>query len=949
MRKHEFKLVSVIIIIFFITSALIPIGVSSIIHKSNIKVDSGDKISYPLLSLETNAYDTYRDYTLSSNDKPKILLDAGHNQYYNPDRLSEFISLLNLLGDVVINYDRITSADLEGVKLLVIPNPELEEGAKKEIIFTQDEINAIHNFLDNGGSLYIMGTWSTYLHSETMNNITERYGIIWYDASVYDNTTYLTDPEINPENATYHVIVHVWADNNVTKEMGILDYVQEVYFDGTSIGIVPPQDPTLIEEGPYPIGIGDDDTYVVFENGTTKILDGNVIFHAAVKLRSGGRIFATGSTRCYAYNYVTDVLDDLVFTLLTVGWTLGLTPDQSLIPIIKRFSVSKETFILKDTGEVSVTIKNIANISKENMSLNLIIPYFLKVVGNITISRSSGTYEVPYIIGEMINLGTLEPLEELSISFTVRCVLGIKRSGSLGIQLYLQGSKIGEKIVTVSSRPAFDASASFTPFPLNLTITNMTILYVRIKNIASYTIRSIHITIPNVPEDILLNTTDVLIESLAPGQERTLAFKITTNVIGAYSLPVYITSENGGEDVIRATLIATTTRIIVFDEGHHQFVYFTSAWMKDFIDLLRKYAPVLILKGEIPEVLLTPSVTALYVLPNPQPSTGSPGDTTTPIMSDKEVEIIQKYLEDGGSVLMMGNWYRYFWPNNPGGYNAITSKYGLVWIDGDVYDPVNYIDATYHVVAKTFAKNKIAKMLTAGVSQIEFSGTALLATNTSIAIHHPIIIGNNESYVTDDQGNVIARGKDVLMIIASVIYGKGKLLACGSSYVFSSRYYYTQNEPFIANSIAWLLGVKELDIVISGVPYQINVGEEISLRVKVINRGADVLTAVQINIEYSAGIINRNGTTTYRVGDLEPGESFEVTWIMVANSPGSYRLVINATASNLPRPVIKEIIITYTKPTGQISPEIMMLASILLVLGLVFGLLAIYVKRYLKK
>jgi len=64
MRKHEFKLVSVIIIIFFITSALIPIGVSSIIHKSNIKVDSGDKISYPLLSLETNAYDIFIEITL---------------------------------------------------------------------------------------------------------------------------------------------------------------------------------------------------------------------------------------------------------------------------------------------------------------------------------------------------------------------------------------------------------------------------------------------------------------------------------------------------------------------------------------------------------------------------------------------------------------------------------------------------------------------------------------------------------------------------------------------------------------------------------------------------------------------------------------------------------------------------------------------------------------------
>ncbi|MHA1617507.1 MAG: hypothetical protein ACTSX9_09400 [Candidatus Njordarchaeales archaeon] len=931
-------IIPIIVTVILVSSNLATMMVNSSTNSpSEIeKVSIKSMKKYPLMYLyyppENN-----RVHLAQSSEQPKIILDAGHDQYYTPDRLSEFVSLISIFGDIVVNYDQITSEDLTGASLLIIPNPEGE--------FTPDEVSAIHAFLENGGSLYIMGTWHDYFDPQIANAITEKYGIVWDDVSVQDNTTYFTHPDYN---APYYPLVHVWANNSITREMGILENVKEIFFSGTNLRIVTPTDPSKVLEGPYPIGVGDDDTFVVFENGTSKLLDGDVIFFAAVKLVGGGKIFASGTTYVFAYDRVR-LLDNRIFTLLTVGWTLNLTPEDSLIPLIESFSVSKENYILGDTGTVSVKIKNLANASKENVSINLLIPYFLEVVDSkVTVSRESGTYDITYVPGEMINFGTLAPLEIVTVSFTVKCVLGLKRDGFLGVQLYLKGSKIGESTISVSSSPAFDTAVSFDPFPLNLTLTNKTLLYVRVKNIATYTIRSIEVRIPEVPPDVSFNATEALISSLAPGEEKTVTFEVTTTSIGAYSIAVYIKTENGGEDVARAVLVATTTRIIVFDEGHYQFVYFTSQWMGDFIDLLLRHAPVLILKGTIPAPLLDPSVTAIYVLPIPQPSTGSPGDTTTPIMSDEEVRLIQQYLESGGSVLMMGNWYQYFWPDNPGGFNEITGKYGLKWIDGDVYDPVNYIDATYHVVAKTFAKNEIAKILTAGISQIEFAGTALIATNTSIATHYPVVIGNNESYVTDDQGNILARGKDVLMIVASIIAGKGKLLASGSVYAFSSRYYYKSNEPFIANVITWLLGIKQLDIEISGVPYQVNIGEDIVMRVKVTNKGVETLVGIQVAIDYSPGIINRNGTKTYSVGDLEPGEYAEIVWILSANAAGTYRITVNASASNLPSPTTKEIIVNYVKPRGKIPASGLIAVSVIIVLVVVFGALALYIRRFKK-
>jgi len=911
------------------------LGVRVTKQEANHQINGSQVYKYPLMFLDT--YQDTEDKMVSvsqESEKPKILFDVGHDQYYDTSRMSYFIDLVSILGELVINTDEITDADLEGVKLLIIPNPEA--------FFSEEELTAIHNFLENNGSLLIMGNWYGYFTPAILNNITSKYGIFWEDTSVRDDTN-------NHEGTNYYPIVHTWVDNSISREMGIIDYVSQVLFTGTILTLKTPSDTSIIEEGPYPIGTGDSDTWVIFENGTEKSVGESGVLFSAVKLVGGGKIFAAGTTGAFAYDRVY-LYDNLLFVLLVVGWLLDLSPEDALVPLIKSFTIDgkeEKEFIPKTKAKIELEIQNLANAEKPNAYVKIDIPYFLEVVNNkVTITRANGTYERSYVYGDFINLGTLQPLEEITISFYVECVLGIRKDGSIVAGVYLGASKIMEKSVEVVAKPAFSVDAYFYPFPLNLTVSNVTTLYVSIKNDAPYTITNISIELKDVPEDISVNTSKYMLESLTPGTTKQVAFRISTTEIGAYSLPLVITTENGGEDVVRASLIATTTRIIIFDEGHYQYWAFTSQGMYDLIDLLREYAPVLILKGEVSSVLLDPSIAALYVLPNPQPSTGSPSDTSTQIMTDSEVDAIQNYIESGGSLLIMANWYRYFWPDNPNGYNDLTRPYGIYWVDGDVFDPVNYERATYHVIGKNFADNTVAKILSAGVTEIHFSGTALEIKTASVSTeYYPILLGNNESYLTDDQGNRIKEGSDIIMILAAVVKGKGKILASGSVYLFSSNYYYSYNVPFIRNIITWLLGVKEIGIEVSGVPYEIETGKDIIMKVKVINRGVEVITGITLTLVIPSGIINKNGTTSVRITSLAPGEYREYTWILSVREKGIFTIELQLTAENYPKTVEKALIIRVIAPKTVIPPEAIIAGSVIAIIAGLAGVIYIFYRR----
>jgi len=842
--------------------------------------------------------------------------------------------MLGMLADIEINEDNITEEDLADVDLLIITKPDATEAN-----FTEEEIAVIQDYLENeSGSIFLMGEWYRYFETGNFNNITQKYGIIWYDADVFN--------DVSNDGVNYHPYITRWPNNYITRNMSIIGQVTQVVFSGTALNITSPEDPALIEHGPYPIGVGDDDTYVKFENGTSVTSGNNTVVFAAVELIGGGKIFASGSTWMFAYDNVYSE-DNLALLLLIAAWLLGISPDEVLIPIIREFTSDVTGFAPQDTSNVIVTVDNLANADKENVSLRIDLPYFLEVVGNMTITRGTGTEEIPYVPGEAIDLGTVTAKETITIEFQVKCVLGIETSITAYARLYMGAKEIFYKALPMKAFPAFYVEVEFSEFPLNVSKTNTTTMSITVYQNASFPMWSVNVEINSTTEGVYFSEESYTIALLGIGGNHTEQIEVTVSGTGVYSLMIRVTHSEGGEAIIRPTLVASDKPIILFDNAHYQYWAFGPEGMTGLIDLLSQYAPVAILKDKVKADLLAPSVTALYVIPNPEPASESPSDKTSDIFSDEELLIIQNYIETGGSVLMTGNYYTYFWPDNPNGYNDLTEKYGLSWIDGDVYDDENYIQSTWHVKAMRFADNWIANVMKVGIEYVEYAGTAILLgepDNSVTAELYPILIGNNSSYVTEGAPDAekVAEGENVTMIAAAIINNKGKILASGSSYVFSSNYYFDANKRFIENMLAWLLGVKSLNLDIFNAPFEINVGKEFYITVTVSNGGFETLTDLQLTITTTSGLTLLNETGTIDIGTLEPGALESYVFVFKADTAGTYTVTITVTASNYEAPVTKSFIVTYKTPQFAIPLEYIL--AIIIVPIILAPIAYIYIK-----
>ncbi len=633
----------------------------------------------------------------------------------------------------------------------------------------------------------------------------------------------------------------------------------------------------------------------------------------------------------------------------------GLNREQDIVPeaagiIVLEFEVTQTEYMPRAEGDVSFIIQNVLDESI-NVSIDIKIPYFVKIKNDIVHwSRNKTSGDSEWLFGVPLDFLNLNPDEKLNVSFTLVGLLGIYADGKLIISVFNKDTSevFIEKDKTISARPAFLAEASFDPFLLNISETETSSLLINITNDANYEIDDIRVEIKEVPKGVIFDKYNTTIEKLDSGENVLVKMNATVQELGVFQVVVLINSSNGGWQVIRPNLLAVTKKVIIFDEGHNQYYRFASEYMNDLLDLARNYAPVIISKQPIIGDLYTTNVTQLIIIPCPQPATADPSDSTSVIFSEEEVKTLQDFVENGGSLLLMGNWYMYFWPNNPGGYNDITEKYGIYWWDGDVYDTVSYEGAYYHVVAKNFADNEVAKLLSVGVEEVHFAGTAFKISTPEVPTQiYPILLGN-ENYTFLTLGAIddpkIAEGSDVIMMLAAVVNGVGKILASGSSYMFSSYYYFDQNKKIIQNILTWLMSVKKLDLSVSGVPYEINVGEEIVAEVTLSNGGVEAITDIEITLTVSSGLINKNGTNKYSIALLKPGEQVKVRWIITANKEGTYSIVFDVAASNYPEDITKRLIVIYKKPEAQYPIELIFTISIIIAI-VIISVIAFYLRK----
>ncbi len=904
------KLLIIFISIIFLTQTLAVVNAQ---YSNQTLVVNEPSTKYPILEFNSQSHSTMGDilpHGIIGNYR--ILIDYGHGQRYQGDHIKTFVDILTTyFGTVSINEDNITENDLHNVDLLIIPNTEGRN-------LTAEEVQVIQDYLENGGKLLIMGDYYARFYPTMYNELTNKYGIYWDDVSTRDNN--------DNYGLTFLVKVHTWGNDTIAQEIGVGKYVHEVLHSGTAL-LIGPYNSSVVETGPEFIGLPDNDpvlenrTYVRAANGSIYVPGVNYTdfgFHVAVVLKSGGKIFATGSTTTFSDDYNNiNYGDDKTFAKLIVAWLLGVPSENVLLPDIENFSAPGSLKPQKE-GTVSFQVKNIINKTRDNIKLKVTIPYFLIVSSQITIERTSGTESVEFVPGSYIELGTLSGLEVINVTFKVKEILGLEIQGYIGAYLYMGDSLIYEVKSGIQSEPAIDVSASFVPFFINISKVNYSLLYINVTNNVDYTVENVSIEVKNLPENAMVNATKVVISSINPGETKTVVLKGTVSDVGAYEFPLEIRDAHGSIVVRRPFLLAITQKLLVFDEGHHQYVRFASPYMQGLIGLMREFGPVLINKGEFPQSILDPTVTSVVVIPVPQPASASPSDTTSNIFTSDEIANLQSYVDNGGSLLLMGNWYSYFWPDNPNSYNDLTEPYGIKWIDGDLYDRVNnFNDRYYQVVLKNFADNEVARFLSSGVEEVYFVGTGLLnVTPSKPATVYPIIYGNDESFVTNGpiDGDNITVGRDCILIMASETNSGGRILASGSSYMFSDYYHFELNKEFIKNILAWLSKIIKLDLMINPIPATLPINQNINIVMRVKNTGVQTIRNIKVTVDLPEGLRLMNSSSIYNVGDLGPGEYKDIVWVVSSSKPGTFIIDITVSSDNYKS--LKQQVILNFEETG---------------------------------
>jgi len=812
------------------------------------------------------------------------LIDLAHGEYFVGSKIANLTSLMKEMGFTVIeNTGALTESTLAGVDVLVLMAPESDSD-----LFTDEEIQAIQSFIKNGGVLFIGGPRGKYWRKSThqLNNILAPFNISLIQSAIIDETNYDYEPT--------HPILYTWADNPVAQRLGY--NVSQVYYDGCAVRI--------IGDGPIPILIGDDDTKAVHpEDNATAIVEGQAVLGVVVyDLPDGGRIFVTGSAAIFrTYKYKPNFESNYEFILNVLGWLKGEPPGKKPASLIASLQV-QPTARLREVFIVSYEIKNIGGEDAENVTVELMVPYILNVT-------------TPLIV----NIGNIEPGKSVVVNWTLEALL--EGSGDIIVRLTSDNAGSREDASTIEVLPDIEVESIVTPTVIKPGETQRISIKINISNEFTEPVTNVVVSVAS--SGLGINETKNIASIEAGGSVSiTIEKDVTVPTQGIFEIEVSVTSADGGEVRKIYTVLAVTGKVILYDQGHAQ--YFNAKDMQGFISLLNTYAPVFINNATITKEVL--DMALLVIIPNPNEG-----------FSQDEVEALIEYVENGGALLIMGHWYRYFWPEY---LDPITKPFGIEWYDANIIDMDDNINKKpYLPVLSNWADNELAATLSEGVESVVFDGTGLKISGDVV----PILLGDTESgdnitKLTDENNVLILNGSDVIAA-AAVTYNKGKIFAIGSTLAFVDSYqnygFYQHNEKFIKNILAWLIGVKKLEVN-TEVVAEIEEGETTTLTIRLDNTGSIDITGIVINIEtdeYSEVV----GDKIINVGTVQAYGSKTIQVNIKGKKAGTTNIKIVITSENYE--TIERTVSITIKAAPPAIPYELIAGAIIIVIVIVVALI----------
>ena len=221
--------------------------------------------------------------TLVSPTPIKVLIDNSHNQYYNSKQMLKLATNIGseLGWEVKGNDEPLTLDLLKEYDLVIIPNPRED--------ITDEEAQAIKEYVKEGGALLILGDWYKYVNTESLNKVVEEFGITFNDDE-------LMDDEKN-SGATYFPLV---GEFNAHPAMQFLTNENELYYNGDTLEIS--GNATWLIRGYETSYAVDGSGNVVKEEGSKPIVA------AAVEVGKG-RIVAYGSSKALSDAYYEHYID----------------------------------------------------------------------------------------------------------------------------------------------------------------------------------------------------------------------------------------------------------------------------------------------------------------------------------------------------------------------------------------------------------------------------------------------------------------------------------------------------------------------------------------------------------------------------------------------------------------------------------------------------------------
>lgn len=698
--------------------------------------------------------------TLTLSYQIKVLFDDSHSPKYDSSDMSEFLN--DLVNEYNVTVDvhssgEINSTVLEGYDVLIIPGPQST--------YTEEEGTAIKNFIANGGVVLIMGLayYKTTFDPDYLANITDEYGVFWYDAEVKDKTNY--------DYGYYNPIIHVWKNNTVSNFVSNDSSWEVEAASTTALNITGVNDSTKTI---YIVGTGDDDTYIEFRNGTQKTWGYNTYVFAAVDLTSGGRLFITGSSAMFrsdlVYYYLDTKWNTRDFAMRVFHWLLAEGLE------IVSYEVPTDPIISGQIAYLNVTIKNNNATAVDNVHLGI------EFEGD-TLELINSTNDV--------NVGSLNSGEEKTFTWAVRAtgtgvvkvVFDVWADDILGFSRTASVNTLGLEL-SAWAEPEFIVLSNWNYTELTVNVTN--------PITSGTTANNINVTL-TLEEGLYTNGTNKYhIDSLAAGETKLIKWKInasTTKGIHPFIL-VDLECENMGTASTSVQIGVYTDKYILFDQGHDQY------WKVDdfsqWIDLLKRWfnGNVRINNGTFEEnVVLNAS---LIIIPDI-------GDNITVA----EQKILRDFLENhSGNLWIMGYRKKYFESWQVGVYDNITGEYGIRWYDDQIYDDEHNVEGSSSLpILYEFADNPVAIALTFGVDAVKMpSSNSLNVTDPAV----PVVLGNPTSYAENETGDRHLNGTDIVAVAAVEILGGGKIFATGSTTMYIDSYGNLEyHEVFVNKTLMW--------------------------------------------------------------------------------------------------------------------------------------------------